>query len=220
MSKALVVYGGWDGHQPKEVAAIYTELLEKHGFSVTLSDTLDAYATEDLTTYRLIVPIWTMGTITPEQLNPLLAAVKGGVGIAGCHGGMCDSFRAESEYQFMTGGQWVSHPGDGGVTYTVDIRVPDHFITSGSPNMFTVVSEQYYMHVDPAVHVLATTRFPVADGPHIRNGVVDMPVVWTKWYGDGRVSYNGLGHDTAVVSQPEVLRLLERGCLWAAGLDH
>ena len=218
--KALVVYGGWDGHQPKEVAAIYTELLEKHGFSVTLSDTLDAYATEDLTTYRLIVPIWTMGTITPEQLNPLLAAVKGGVGIAGCHGGMCDSFRAETEYQFMTGGQWVSHPGDNGVNYTVDIRVPDHYITSGSPNMFTVVSEQYYMHVDPAVHVLATTRFPVADGPHVHNGVVDMPVVWTKWYGDGRVSYNGLGHDTAVVSQPEVLRLLERGCLWAAGLEH
>lgn len=218
--KALVVYGGWDGHQPKEVAAIYSEFLERNGFTVTVSDTLDAYATEDLTTYRLIVPIWTMGTITPEQLNPLLAAVKGGVGIAGCHGGMCDSFRMETEYQFMTGGQWVSHPGDSGVNYTVDIRVPDHFITSGSPNMFTVVSEQYYMHVDPAVHVLATTRFPVADGPHLRNGVVDMPVVWTKWYGNGRVSYNGLGHDTTVVSQPEVLRLLERGCLWAAGVSH
>ncbi len=217
--KALVVYGGWDGHQPKEVAAIYTSMLERNGFAVTVSDTLDAYATEDLSTYRLIVPIWTMGTITPEQLNPLLAAVKGGVGLAGCHGGMCDSFRAETEYQFMTGGQWVSHPGDNGVTYTIDIRVPDDFITSGSPNTFTVVSEQYYMHVDPAVHVLATTRFPVADGPHVRNGVVDMPVVWTKWYGDGRVSYNGLGHDTTVVSQPEVLRLLERGCLWAAGLD-
>lgn len=217
--KALVVYGGWDGHQPKEVAAIYSSMLERNGFAVTVSDTLDAYATEDLSTYRLIVPIWTMGTITPEQLNPLLAAVKGGVGLAGCHGGMCDSFRAETEYQFMTGGQWVSHPGDNGVTYTIDIRVPDHFITSGSPNTFTVVSEQYYMHVDPAVHVLATTRFPVADGPHVRNGVVDMPVVWTKWYGDGRVSYNGLGHDTTVVSQPEVLRLLERGCLWAAGLD-
>lgn len=218
--KALVVYGGWDGHQPKEVAAIYTELLEKNGFHVTVSDTLDAYASEDLPSYKLIVPIWTMGTITPDQLNPLLAAVKGGVGLAGCHGGMCDSFRAETEYQFMTGGQWVSHPGDNGVTYTVDIRVPDHFITTGSPNTFTVVSEQYYMHVDPAVHVLATTRFPVADGPHVRNGVVDMPVVWTKWYGNGRVSYNGLGHDTTVVSQPEVLRLLERGCLWAAGLDN
>jgi type 1 glutamine amidotransferase len=218
--KALVVYGGWDGHQPKEVAAIYTEFLERNGFTVTVSDSLDVYATEDLTTYRLIVPIWTMGTITPEQLNPLLAAVKGGVGIAGCHGGMCDSFRMETEYQFMTGGQWVSHPGDNGVTYTVDIRVPDHYITSGSPNTFTLVSEQYYMHVDPAVHVLATTRFPVADGPHLRNGVVDMPVVWTKWYGNGRVSYNGLGHDTTVVSQPEVLRLLERGCLWAAGLEN
>ena len=168
--KALVVYGGWDGHQPKEVAAIYSEFLEKNGFTVTVSDTLDAYATEDLTTYRLIVPIWTMGTITPEQLNPLLAAVKGGVGIAGCHGGMCDSFRMETEYQFMTGGQWVSHPGDSGVHYTVDIRVPDHFITSGSPNMFTVVSEQYYMHVDPGVEVpgLRKTTKKLCAAPNVR----------------------------------------------------
>lgn len=218
-SNALIVYGGWDGHHPLEVAKIYEAMLVRHGVTVKLADSLDAYSSENLHKYGVIVPIWTMGIITQSQLTPLLDAVRAGVGLAGCHGGMCDSFRAETEYQFMTGGQWVSHPGNDGVTYNVDIRVPDHFITTGCPTSFAVCSEQYYLHVDPAVHVLATTRFPVADGDHVSNGVVDMPSVWTKYYGLGRVSYNALGHDPSIVSQPEVFGLLERGCLWAAKKD-
>lgn len=214
---ALIVWGGWDGHQPREVAQIFRSLLEAHDFSVTVSDTLDAYTDEAaLKALDLIVPVWTMGTISGEQLRPLLAAVRSGVGLAGCHGGMCDSFRNETEYQFMTGGQWVSHPGNDSVEYTVDIRDPDHFVTQGVPLSIPIRSEQYYLHVDPAVRVLATTRFPIADGPHVRNGAVDMPTVWTKYYGDGRVFYNALGHTADVVAQPEVARLCLRGCLWAA----
>lgn len=216
---ALIVWGGWDGHQPKEVAEIVRAELTKHDFAVEVSDTLDAYKdAEKLTKLDLIVPMWTMGTITQEQLRPLLAAVKGGVGIGGVHGGMCDSFRVETEYQFMTGGQWVAHPGNDGVEYTVDLRDADHFITQGTPRSFAVKSEQYYLHVDPAVRVLATTRFPVAgvDGPHVPNGAVDMPTVWTKYYGAGRVFYNALGHQANIVAQPDVLRLTVRGLLWAA----
>src|SRR5207244_969598 len=109
---------------------------------------------ENLQKYNLIVPVWTMGSITGDQERNLLNAVKSGVGIGGCHGGMCDSFRNNTEYQWMTGGQWVAHPGNDGVEYTVDIRDPDHFITQGVPDVFTVKSEQYYLHVDPAVRVL------------------------------------------------------------------
>jgi type 1 glutamine amidotransferase len=156
-----------------------------------------------------------MGTIIWEQLSPLLDAVKSGVGIGGCHGGMCDSFRDATEYQFMTGGQWVAHPGNDGVEYTVHITDPNHYITQGSSD-FQVKSEQYYMHTDPANRVLATTRFPVADGPHVPNGAVDMPVVWTKYYGQGRVFYCSLGHVAGVVRQPETLRLMTRGLRWAA----
>lgn len=215
--RALVVHGGWEGHQPAEVAAIYREQLVASGFEVTLADTLDAFRDIDLAgTTDLIVPIWTMGTILPEQLRPVIAAVRGGVGIAGCHGGMCDAFRTETEWQFMTGGQWVSHPGNDGTKYIVELRELDHEITRGVPPMFTVVSEQYYLHVDPAVRVLATTRFPVADGPHVGNGPVDMPTVWTKVYGAGRVFYNALGHSADVVAQPEVATLNRQGCLWAA----
>ncbi len=216
--KALIVWGGWNGHEPQPVAKILEELLLTEGFEVEVSDTLDAFLEgAKLKSLDLIVPIWTMGKITAEQLNPLLEAVKSGVGLGGCHGGMCDSFREETEYHFMTGGQWVAHPGNDGVEYTVEIKDHTHPITSGMQD-FGVKSEQYYLHVDPAVKVLASTRFPVpgVDGPHVKNGDVEMPVVWTKYYGEGKVFYSSLGHVAAVVRQPEPLELMRRGLLWAA----
>jgi type 1 glutamine amidotransferase len=219
--KALIVWGGWDGHQPQQVAEILRDELTKHDFAVEVSDTLDAYLDHDkLKGLDLIVPVWTMGKITGDQWKGLSEAVKSGVGVGGVHGGMCDSFRENTDYQFMTGGQWVAHPGNDGVEYTVEVRDPDHFITQGSPASFAVKSEQYYMHVDPAIRVLATTRFPTADGPHVRNGAVDMPVVWTKYWGEGRVFYNSLGHQANIVAQPEVLRLTTRGLLWAAHAEN
>jgi type 1 glutamine amidotransferase len=156
-----------------------------------------------------------MGKITAEQLKPVLDAVQAGVGLAGCHGGMCDAFRDNTDWQFMTGGQWVAHPGNDGVKYTVRITDKSHPITSGIAD-FEVVSEQYYMHVDPAVKVLATTRFPVADGPHVPNGPVEMPVLWTKLYGKGRVFYDALGHTAKVVESEPNLTIMRRGFRWAA----
>ncbi len=207
MKKALIVQGGWDGHQPKEVSELLGEQLRKNGFEVTISDTLDAFKDNDLTQLDLIVPIWTMGKIEKEQLQPVLEAVKGGVGLAGVHGGMCDAFRNETEWQYMTGGQWVAHPGNDGVEYTVEMNPaePDA-ITEGIPTLH-IKSEQYYMHVDPAIRVLATTTF--ADG-------TVMPVVWTKMWGKGRVFYCSLGHQANVLEAPDVLELVTRGMLWAA----
>lgn len=206
MKNALIVWGGWDGHQPEEVAGILGGLLKEENYHVQISDTLDSFSdAEKLASMDLIVPVWTMGTITKEQLDPLLNAVKeGGTGVAGCHGGLGDSFRNEVEYQYMVGGQWVAHPGNDGITYQVDITDKDHPLTQGVED-FIVVSEKYYMHVDPAVHVLATTNFDE----------VKMPVAWTKMYGAGKVYYNSLGHQANIVSMPQVLVLMKRGMLWA-----
>ena len=217
MKSALIVWGGWLGHQPEKVAAIFAEDLRSAGFEVEISDTLDSFQQkgEALKDLSLIVPVWTMGEITDAQLNPVLKAVKSGVGIAGCHGGMCDSFRTSTEWQFMTGGQWVSHPGNDGVPYRVQITDHRSPITEGLED-FDVTSEQYYMHVDPAVKVLATTRFPVADGPHVGNGPVDMPVAWTKLYGQGRVFYSSLGHQANIIDHGPAREMLKRGMLWAA----
>src|SRR3954469_20237616 len=208
---ALIVWGGWDGHQPKQVADIFARVLREDGFHVEVSDTLDVFANEaKLMQLSLIVPIWTMGKITNEQANPVFKAVQSGVGIAGCHGGMCDSFRMNTEWQFMTGGQWVAHPGNDGVSYRVHISSIASPITEGIKD-FEVTSEQYYMHVDPAIKVLATTEFPTADGPHVPNGRFDMPVVWTKFYGKGRIFYNSLGHEAGLVESEPCLTIMRRG---------
>lgn len=208
--KALIVRGGWDGHEPLQVSDILAEALRQNGFKVEISETLDAFLdVEKLKGLDLIVPEWTMGTIKQEQLKPVLEAVKSGVGIAGLHGGMCDAFRQETEWQFMCGGQWVSHPGGGGITYDVHIVNPNHPLTRGMHD-FKVTSEQYYMHVDPIIEVLATTIFP-------DYGSVVMPVAWTKTYGQGRVFYSSLGHVAQVFDQnPQILQLMTNGMIWAA----
>jgi uncharacterized protein len=214
--KALIVWGGWDGHQPKQVADVLERALKADGFEVEVADSLDAFKdARKLLGLSLIVPHWTMGKITAEQLKPVLEAVQSGVGMAGCHGGMCDAFRDNTDWQFLTGGQWVAHPGNDGVKYTVRITDKIHPITAGIPD-FDVASEQYYMHVDPAVKVLATTRLPVADGPHVPNGPVEMPVLWTKMYGQGRVFYDALGHTAKVVESEPNLTIMRRGFKWAA----
>lgn len=213
--QALIVAGGWDGHEPQQCAAIAAAILRQANFAVEIAATLDAYLDRRrLTSLSLIVPLWTCGTISPEQERGLLEAVRSGVGLAGWHGGMCDAFRNNTEYQFMTGGQWVAHPG-GIVDYTVNIVDHTHPVTRGIPD-FRMRSEQYYMHVDPGNQVLATTTF---SGEHqgydwIKGTV--MPVVWTRRWGEGRVFYMSLGHVANDLRVPEAHEILRRGLLWAA----
>jgi type 1 glutamine amidotransferase len=130
---------------------------------------------------------------------------------------MCDAFRENVQWQFMTGGNWVSHPGGDGVEYMVNIKNSSSPLVEGIQD-FRVTSEQYYLHVDPAVEVLATTRFPNPSITwfHSSNREVDIPVVWTKRWGHGRVFYNSLGHHADIFDIPEALELMRRGFVWAA----
>ncbi len=214
--KVLIVQGGWDGHEPVLVANFFKDMLEENSFEVEISDTLDSFLdVEKLKSLHLIVPVWTMGEIAKEQVIPVIEAVASGVGIVGCHGGMCDAFRESVEWQFMTGGNWVSHPGGDGVEYTVNIKNTSSSLVQGIKD-FKVQSEQYYLHVDPAVEVLATTRFPVVNWYHSSNGEVDMPVIWTKKWGHGRVFYNALGHHADIIKMDIPGEIMRRGFLWAA----
>lgn len=215
--KVLFVWGGWDGHEPKQSVDIFVPWMKSEGAEVTVSDTLDSYLDESLMeSLDFVVQIWTMGKITREQEAGLLKAVKGGVGLAGWHGGIGDSFRDNVEYQFMVGGQWVAHPG-GVIDYKVKITNHEDPITKGLKN-FAMHSEQYYMHVDPNVKVLATTTFTGEHAPWI-DGCV-MPVTWKKYYGDGRVFYSSLGHVMADFDVSEALEIQKRGIRWAAESKH
>lgn len=213
MKQALMVWGGWEGHEPFQCVQLFAPLLQQAGFEVTISDTLDAYLDADkMRSYDLISQVVTMSTITREQEQGLLDAIEAGTGFAGWHGGMGDAFRNSTTYQFMVGGQWVAHPGNI-IDYRVNITDRNDPIMAGLDD-FNMHSEQYYMHVDPSNQVLATTTF---NGEHCAwiDGVV-MPVAWKRRWGAGSVFYSSLGHVAADFNVPEACEISRRGFLWAA----
>lgn len=213
----LFVYGGWNGHEPELTRDILVPWMRSEGAKVHVSDNLDSYTDTDLmNSLDLIIQIWTMGEINNEQEKGLLDAVRRGVGLAGWHGGTGDAFRNNVEFQFMVGGQWVSHPGNI-IDYEVNIINHEDKVTKGL-NDFKMHSEQYYMHVDPNVKVLATTTFTGEHAPWIDGSV--MPVVWKKMYGKGRVFYSSLGHVAKDFEVPEVLEIMKRGIRWTSVSLH
>lgn len=210
--KALVAWGGWEGHTPLASAERVAALLDEAGIGADIRPGTEPFADPDLARYDLIVPIITMASIDQDELANLLAAVESGVGLAGFHGGMCDSFRDEPDYQFMTGGNWVAHPGNI-IDYTVTVPDTGDPITAGIGD-FPYRSEQYYLHCDPSNQVLATTRFT---GEHCAWAQgVEMPVVWKRQHGQGRVFYSSLGHTSDEFDVPEMAMLFRRGAQWAA----
>jgi hypothetical protein len=208
MKKALIVWGGWNGHTPEECADIFKPALEKRNYEVTVSDTLETFDdAEALQAFDVIIPIWTMGELTGPQKKGLLSTIRSGVGLAGFHGGMGDAFRGNVEYEWATGGIFVGHPHVG--EYLVDVNVKNE-ITEGLPARFDYNSEQYYMLTDPGNDVLATTVYNL-DGK-----AITMPVVWTRKEKEGRVFYSALGHVAEEFkTYPDVLEMTLRGIEWA-----
>ncbi|MFQ9872329.1 MAG: ThuA domain-containing protein [Oscillospiraceae bacterium] len=98
--RALILQGGWDGHEPQLTSKRFAGLLREAGFQVEISDTLESLANlEELMELDLLVACWTMGEIPGEYTKNVAKAVGAGVGKAGCHGGMCDAFRQDTEWQ-------------------------------------------------------------------------------------------------------------------------
>jgi type 1 glutamine amidotransferase len=221
LRRALVVRGGWEGHSPVDATDRFVPFLRDRGFVVETSETLDSYLDADLLAATdLVVQCWTMGEISPEQRAGLCAAVQAGTGIAGWHGGIADAFRADLDYNFMIGGQFICHPGDPDDSQFTDYEVrvlpsrAEHPIVAGIERI-SLHTEQYYVHADPSVDVLATTTFePHPEFPWI--GGATMPVVWTKPWGVGRVFVCTVGHKLDDLDTPDIRTMIERGLLWAA----
>jgi uncharacterized protein len=211
--RILYTYGGWTGHEPDQSVGLFKPWLEQEGAVVETFDNLEPYADAAyMEKIDLVIQVFTMATITGDQEKGLLQAVSSGCGLAGWHGGLCDSFRQNTEYQFMTGGQWVAHPG-GVIDYSVKVTDHDDPVTSGLSD-FDMHSEQYYLHVDPNMKVLATTRFGGEHAPWIEG--CTMPVVWKKMYGKGRIFYSSLGHVMKDFEVHQALEIMQRGIKWAA----
>ncbi|MGW4792845.1 ThuA domain-containing protein [Nonomuraea sp. NPDC004297] len=216
MPRVLFLYGGWPGHRPYEVADWATHHMDDLGMKVDAVN--DPYRLEaDLTAYDLIVIGWTQAhtteNLTTRQEDSLLEAVRQGTGVAGWHG-MAASFRASLRYNHLVGGSCVSHPGGEGVEVPYEVTIADtaHPVTAGVGS-FHVASEQYYMHLDPANHVLAETVFSGEHLPWIEGQ--RMPVAYVRTWGAGRVFYCSVGHYPKDLQSPQATRLLRQGLSWA-----
>lgn len=212
---ALVVRGGWVGHQPVEATDSFLPFLRGSGFETIVRDSLDCYADAALMRRAdLIVQCWTQGTIEPAQLRGLTAAIEAGTGFAGWHGGIVDSFRDSTDYMHLVGGQFACHP-RGFVDYTVEV-VPDkaaHPIVAGIPSI-TVHTEQYWVLTDAYNEVLATTTHPSLPGDPWA-APVTAPAVWTRNWGSGRIAICTVGHKMEDLNLPAIRAIIERSMTWA-----
>jgi type 1 glutamine amidotransferase len=224
---ALVVRGGWEGHSPVEATELFIPFLRANDYDVRVEETPEIYADEELLAATdLVVQSVTMSEISKEALQSLRAAVEGGLGLAGWHGGIADSFRASSDYLQLIGGQFATHPAktpeerigdqtDNYLPYTVEITElgRQHPITAGLDD-FELRTEQYWVLHDDLIDVLATTTHPVQPYHPWHRPIVS-PAVWTREWGAGRVFVATPGHSVDVLKDDNVRTLIERGMLWA-----
>ena len=213
MRKAMIVWGGWPGHDPDLCASIIRGWLKAEGFDVRIETTTAAFADPAIHDLSLIVPICTMSKIEKAEALNLCAAVQAGVGMAGHHGGMGDAFRDSVEYQFLCGGQWVAHPG-GIIDYKVDVTRPDDPIMAGVAELRAPLR---------AVLHACRSRQRSAGDDHVHRRARTLD----RWRGDaggveeaamaqGRVFYSSLGHRAYELDVPEIRTVMTRGLLWAA----
>lgn len=226
--RAVVVRGGWDGHQPVEATDLFIPHLEENGFAVEVVDSPAPYADADLMAQTdLIVQCNTMSTIEPEQLTGLIAAVEAGTGFAGWHGGIADSYRNSSDYLHLVGGQFATHPGkeprerrgeqaDNYVPHTVEVTElgRTHPIMAGIEE-FSLVTEQYWVLADSYIDTLATTTQQVRPWDPWKRQVTS-PAIWTRLWGDGKIFVSTPGHRVEVLEDPTVNAIIKRGLLWAS----
>jgi type 1 glutamine amidotransferase len=226
--RALVVRGGWDGHQPVESTELFIPFLVDNGFEVRVEDSPAIYADASvLATVDLIVQSNTMSTIESDEIAGLRLAIENGTGFAGWHGGIADSYRDSADYLQLVGGQFAAHPAkhpderrpdisDNDVRHTIEMTpaAADHPITEGIAD-FELVTEQYWVLHDDYNDVLATTTQAVREGDAWTRPVTS-PAIWTRRWGAGRVFVATPGHRVEILEDPNVRTIVERGLLWAA----
>ncbi|QFY63888.1 hypothetical protein FZ934_27160 (plasmid) [Rhizobium grahamii] len=212
MRKAIIVWGGWQGHEPEECARAVAALLREEDFDVQVTDDLAIFGWRAVAEADLLVPIITGEKLEKPHADALVESVRNGLGLGGHHGSLATSFKESAPFRYLCGVTWVSHPGNI-IDFRVNVTKPHDPVVADIPD-FDYRSEQYYLHFDPSIDILATTLFSGEHDPACRN--VTMPVAFKRQFGTGRVFYSALGHVAAEFENPHMRRILQRGLSWAA----
>lgn len=152
----------------------------------------------DLGVFSALVLHFHHKTITPAALGRLESFVREGGGILAIHAATA-SFKETLPYFDILGGRFIGH---GPVTRMEITQAREDIF--GPLGGFSVRDELYVHELRPGLTVHFTATL---DGQ-------DIPVVWTRQYGRGRVCYAVPGHTSESMSNPVYQQVLQRGLAW------
>ncbi len=196
-------------HNPPEHWGLLAEHLRAADLSVrTVTDDLGALTPANLAAYDVLLNFSTGLDPTPEQVDALLAAVRGGAGFVGLHAATA-TFLGYPDYLRMVGGRFRRH--DPIKRFTIHFVDTDHPITAGLED---------YDHEDELYELTADVVDRQNDVPlkdvRVLAEAEGHPMVYVKAFGAGRVVYLASGHDRRSLGQPTYATLFTRAVAWAA----
>jgi type 1 glutamine amidotransferase len=223
-SRALILSGAgryadpW--HPFADTSARLAGILSEQGFDVEVSEDVDARlatlggpAAPDL----LVLNVGDPSLTDPEHPEPvaerrgrdgLLAYLANGRPLLAMHV-TSTSLRGVPEWEGILGAVWVRgttmHPDYSWAR--IHVHPDRHPIVSGLAD-FDVQDERYtHLRTAPDLVPLAT---------HEHEGG-EYPLLWARTYGDARVVYDALGHDTASYDSPTHRAIIGRAVRWLSG---
>jgi hypothetical protein len=195
---------------------------------VDLRITTDLAALNDrsLAEFDAVINASTFLQPAPVQVDALLAAVEGGLGFFGLHGGSA-TFWNSAPYLTMLESRFLRH--DPYKAFLVEVDAQSHPIMPGIEN-FTIEDELYeqggkteeFPQFSSAINegnpyggeVAALGEGPLGDDIEVLASAEGHPLLYVKAYGKGRIHYNALGHDEKALTNPNFRRLVRQGFDW------
>jgi type 1 glutamine amidotransferase len=203
----MILNGGWPDHNPEGIGD-FLETCIGPGYQISRASNLNVLRPDILSGVDVLVLSWTFGEITDEQTQALIDSVQGGMGLMAWHGAT-SAFLANRPYKFLLGGQFVDHPGGEHVAYRVHFS--DDPLTKGIADIDVATEQNYYL-IDPSVKIVAKTHIQSKEKPWIYG--IEVPVVWTRHWGTGKVFYCALGHTKDDIDSPSIRELIARAVRW------
>ncbi|HEX9613986.1 MAG TPA: ThuA domain-containing protein [Bacteroidota bacterium] len=199
---------------PAGIAAIES-LGVWNGFEIDATEDDHAFSDENLDRYAVVVFLSTTGDILDrDQERAFERFIRKGRGFVGVHSAT-DTEYDWFWYGLLAGAYFSDHP----AIQSANIHRLDslHLSTRELPALWARTDEWYNFRTQPPPE--ATVLLNLDESSYTGGTMgASHPVSWFQEYDGGRSWYTALGHTTESFSEPEFLRHLGGGILWAAGI--
>lgn len=212
--------------------ALWRGLRALPGVTLRHATSVEVLARADLPRPDALVLFIHGKTISEPALDALDRFVRGGGGILAVHSATA-SFKETPRYTAILGGRFTGHP----PVQPLEVRPAGARGVSGAASAdeifgpvapFTVTDEAYRHELagDIRVHFTARLLRRAASAPPVEAARTartqsptaptedELPIVWTRCHGLGRLCYVGWGHRSASLRHPSAVRILQAGLAW------